>query len=441
MKRLLLTLLLLPVFAHAQIITTIAGGGTILGDGGPATAASFTNPHFLAFDKFGSLFISDFMGCRVRKIDVAGIITTVVGTGIAGVIGDGGPATAAYVKFPEGIACDTFGNLYIADHQNYRIRKVDVSTGIISTFAGTGTVTFTGTGDGGPATAATFYTPADVKFDRKGNLYVSDNSACTIRKINTSGIITNFAGIGHLPGFSGDGGPATAALLNDPGSLAIDDIGNVYIADGQNKRVRKIDTFGIITTVAGTGIALYSGDGIPATSSNVGPLGIAVFNNNVYITDSNLRMRSIDPSGIIHTIVGTGIAGFSGDGGPATNARINESGGIAVDTCGNIYFSDALNVRIRKVTFDTSCGRGDGSLNVRSISPSSFNLYPNPASTSVTISSSDNITSISITNLIGQVLYNQQYNAPQVQIDVADLPKGMYLIRINGSEVRKFVKQ
>jgi hypothetical protein len=139
---------------------------------------------------------------------------------VSGVIGDGGPATAAYVKYPEGLVCDTLGNLYIADHQNYRIRKVDKATGIITTIAGTGVSTLTGTGDGGQATAATFYLPTDIKFDKKGNLYVSDNGACNIRKISPSGIISAVAGIGYSCGFSGDGLPATAAKLNAPGRIS-----------------------------------------------------------------------------------------------------------------------------------------------------------------------------------------------------------------------------
>lgn len=438
MKKILFILLMLPFYGEAQIITTIAGGGSGgTGDGGPATAATFSNPHFLAFDKFGNLFISDFAGCNIRKIDQSGKITTVVGPGSFGVVGDGEPATAAFVKFPEGIACDTFGNLYIADHQNYRIRKVDVSTGIISTIAGTGTATFTGTGDGGPATAATFYTPGDVKFDKKGNLYVSDNSAGTIRKINSSGIITAFAGIGHSSGFSGDGGPATVALFNDPTSLAIDDIGNVYVSDALNKRVRKIDTFGIITTIAGTGIALYNGDGILATTANVGPLGIAFHNSNLYITDSNQRMRRVDPSGIIHTVVGTGETGFSGDGGPATNAKISNGGGITVDSCENIFFSDVLNVRIRKVTFP-HCGY----LSTTEIQKeTSLSIYPNPTTTELTITSTDKINQITITNLIGQTIHTHKYNTEKVEIEVANLPKGIYFIKINNTEVRKFAKQ
>ena len=388
------------------------------------------------------MFVSDFMGCMVRKIDVAGIITTVVGPGSFGVIGDGGPATAAFVKYPEGIVCDTFGNLFIADHQNYRIRKVDVSTGIISTFAGTGTPTFTGTGDGGPATAATFYTPADVIFDKHGNLYVSDNSSCTIRKISPLGIITTFAGIGHSPGFSGDGGPATAAQLNDPTELAIDPIGNMYIADGLNKRVRMIDTFGIITTVAGTGIALYSGDGIPATAANVGPIGVAYFNHSIYITDSISRVRWIDPSGIIHTVVGTGVLGYSGDGGPATNAEINDPGGIIADTCGNIYFSDVLNNRIRKVTFYPACGHNDVTYSPKLMSSNEgTSIYPNPATTSLTISAINKMTNIAINNLTGQAVYTHEYNTEQVEVDIADLPSGIYFIKINGTEVRKFVKE
>ena len=440
MKKLFLFLFFISFSANGQIITTFAGGG-MGGDGSPATAASFTNPHYIAFDRFGNLFISDFTGCRIRKIDTAGIIKTVVGPGTFSVIGDGGPATAAFVKYPEGITCDTFGNLFIADHQNYRIRKVDVFTGIISTIAGTGISSLTGTGDGGPATAAEFYTPADVKFDKRGNLYVSDNSAHTIRRISPAGIITSFAGIGHSPGFSGDGGPASAAQLNHPAALAIDDTGNMYVADQQNKRVRKIDTFGIITTVAGSGVAVYSGDGIPAKMANVGPICIWVFNNNIYITDSNERVRKVDATGIIHTIAGIGISGYSGDGGPATSAEMYGGGGGTTDKCGNVYFSDVDNLRIRKVTFNTACDPSDCVLMPEYILLKSTSVYPNPVTKELIISSAIKVCNIAISNVIGQTIYSNKYNSDKVQIDVSGLASGVYFVKVNGSEVRKFVKQ
>jgi len=353
MKTIVLTLVhyIFSVSAYSQIISTFAGNGIagITGDSGTATAAKIDNPHFCVFDKFGNFYFSQYAGRTIRKINTAGIITTIVGTGLGGFGGDGGPASSATLKFPEGVACDTFGNLYIADHQNFRIRKVNIASGIITTFAGTGSSG--DSGDGGPATAAELF-PSDVCF-YNNNLYVSDILYNEIRKIDVSGIITTYAGTG-IGGFSGDGSLATSAQLFQPDGIAIDKVGNLYIADGGNKRIRKVDTFGIITTIAGTGIGLYSGDGIPATTAQFGPYTIAIDNNNkIYVSDSNQRIRMIDTFGIIHTVAGTGTAGYDGDGIQATLAQINNPGGIRFDACGKMYFSDILNNRIRKIDFLT----------------------------------------------------------------------------------------
>jgi sugar lactone lactonase YvrE len=333
----------------AQMISTFAGIGINgnSGDRGPATAAKINLTGSGVFDTKGNYFFTQQALGTVRKVDPLGIITTIAGPGVFSIIGDGGPATAAYLNFPEGLAIDTADNIYIADHGHCRIRRINKITNVITTYAGSG-ICGDG-GDGGPATLAKF-APADIRFDSRNNLYISDNSSNKIRRISNSGIISTYAGTG-IVGFGGDYGPATNAYLSQPAGIAIDTIGNLYFADGQNYRIRKIDTFGIITTIAGNGVGIYSSDGIPATNASFAPVWITIDKqHNVYSTDSNQRVRMIDPSGIIHTIAGIGIGGYSGDGILATTSEIYAPDGVAIDACGNLYIADAWNYRIRKIT-------------------------------------------------------------------------------------------
>jgi len=231
------------------IITTVAGNGTSVfsGDGGPAISAGMYYPTSVAFDAAGNLFIAASGDCRIRKVDASGIITTVAGSGVFGYSGDGGQAILAAIKQPQAIAFDANGNLYIADATN-RIRKIDSSTNIITTIAGNGTQGFAG--DGGPSTAAVLYAPYGLAFDAADNLYIADWGNNAVRMINTSGIISTVAG-DTTAGYSGDGGPATAASLHSPYSVAFDAAGNMYISDYQNYAIRKVNTSGIISTFAG----------------------------------------------------------------------------------------------------------------------------------------------------------------------------------------------
>ena len=335
-------------------ITTVAGDGTVgfTGDGGPATGASLNSPAGVTADAAGNLYIADFFNHAIRKVDAGGTITTVADNGIAGFSGDGGPATSAQLSFPDGVAFDAAGNLFIADRNNHRIRKVDAATRIITTVAGDGTAAFAG--DGGLATAASLSSPWGVALDAAGNIFIVDNGNDSIRRVDAStGIITTVAGTG-TQGFSGDGGPATSAMLNFPTGVAVDTAGNFYIADQANHRVRKVDTGGTITTVAGTGTAGFSGDGGPATSAMlIFPWGVAVDTaGNLFITDrNNHRIRKVDTTGTIRTVAGTGTQGFSGDDGPATSADMNFPSGVTLDAAGNIFTSEQGNNRVRRVTF------------------------------------------------------------------------------------------
>ena len=348
------SLLTAPRLCRAQgSMSTVAGSGVTAfgGDGGQATAAWLRSPNGVAVDSAGNLYIADAGNFRIRKVNTAGIISTVAGNGTLLFSGDGGPATNAGLNLMSthiGLAVDSAGNLYFSDSGNNRIRKVDAG-GTITTVAGNGQLVFSG--DGGPATNASIWRPGGVAVDSAGNLYIADVLHARVRKVDTAGIITTVAGSGAL-GFSGDGGPATSAAFNAPAAVAVDGAGNLYIADQTAQRVRKVNTAGIITTVAGNGVPGFSGDGGPATSAQfLGVMGIAADSaGNVYIVDSNNnRIRKVDASGVVTTVAGRGVSGFSGDGGSATNASVSLPGDVAVDASGNLYIADTGNDRIRKV--------------------------------------------------------------------------------------------
>ncbi len=352
------------------IITTVAGNGaaSFTGDGGPATAASLNGPFGVALDLSGNLLIADLGNNRVRKVDHATqTITTVAGNGTGTFSGDGGPATVASLNGPNGLAVDSSGNLFIADKSNFRIRKVDHATQIITTVAGNGTGAFSG--DGGAATNAGIV-PETVAVDSSGNLFIGDFSNNRVRKVDTGGTITTFAGNG-TGAFSGDGGPATSASLFFPRGVTLDSAGNLFIADSNNVRIRKVDLSGNISTVAGNGNFNFSGDGGPATSAGMAPTGVAVDSaGNLFSADpagpgqGENRVRRIDHSTqIITTVAGDGNRSFLGDGGPATSASLQAPQGVAQDAAGNIFVSDAINNRVRMVdhatqTITTVAGSG-----------------------------------------------------------------------------------
>ncbi len=353
-------LLAIGRLAEAQMqlvagISTYAGNGTtgFSGDGGPATSAGLNRTEGVATDGAGNLYIADWQNNRIRKVDVVtGVITTVAGNGTAGFSGDGAAATSAMLKGPTGVVVDTAGNLYIADQANNRVRKVDVGTGVITTIAGNGTAGFSG--DGAVATSAAMYSPTDLAFDGAGNLYIAYNANNRIRKVAAgTGIITTVAGNGTA-GFSGNGGAATSAALNQPAGIVIDGAGNLYIADVANNRIRKVATgTGIITTYAGNGTAGFAGDGGAATSAQFSTPARVTLDKagNLFVADQgNNRVREIfAATGIITTVAGNGTQGFSGDGGPGTAAAFNTPLGIAIDSAGSLYISDFGNNRIRKL--------------------------------------------------------------------------------------------
>jgi trimeric autotransporter adhesin len=345
-----------PLSALAQtttryVISTLAGTGTagFSGDGEPATTATFSNPTGIAVDSSLTVFIADQLNQCIRQVQAAnGLISTIAGDNQQGLFGDGKAASAASFYDPIGVAVDANGDYYIADWGNNSIRKV--SAGIITTFAGSGTAAGGFSGDGGAPASALLAHPIAVAVDRNGSVYIADYGNNRIRKV-ANNVITTVAGSDATA--LGDGGAATKARLKSPKGVAVDAGGNIYIADTGNHRVRRVDaTTGIITTVAGIDVPGFSGDGGAAASAALNyPQGVAVdANGDVFISDtSNFRIRRVS-KGIITTISGSGRAGYKGDGGIATSAWLKFPAGIVLDGSGNIYIADTQNNVIRKLT-------------------------------------------------------------------------------------------
>jgi sugar lactone lactonase YvrE len=436
-----MSLLLAAVAANAQYnINTIAGNGTsgFSGDGGPATNAMLSAPYGVAVDASGNVYIPDGNNNRLRMVSPTGTITTIAGTGTAGYTGDGSAATNAELKNPTGVALDASGNIYIADGGNNVIRKINGS-GIITTIAGTGTAGFSG--DGGLATNATLDFPCCVAIDKNGNVLIADLLNQRIRKIDhTSTNINTIAGNG-TSGFSGDGAAATNAELANPFGVAVDNSGNVYIADQFNDRVRMVtNTTKFISTIAGNGTASYSGDNGPATAAELDrPFSLSLDGfGDIYVADySNNRIRRIDIGDSIFTVAGTGVAGFSGDGGPALSADLKGPSGITIDPLGNLYISDQSNDRIRELTNITA------GINELKINNEQLKIYPNP---------SNGLFNLSIRNLelgmkytidvysvLGEKTYSSGLLIPnlstgqvdsQFVIDMTGSPAGIYMYRV-----------
>ncbi|MHB8260539.1 MAG: NHL domain-containing protein [Bacteroidia bacterium] len=419
------------LYTNAQIITTVAGRDSAgyTGDGGQATAAKLDLPYDITFDAIGNMYIADEFNHCIRKVNTLGIITTIAGTGTHGFIGDGGQATAAKLDYPRGVKVDATGNLYISDSENNRIRKINTA-GIITTVAGNGTAGYSG--DGGQATTAGLYNPNGVAFDALGNMYIPDDYNNRVRMINTAGIITTIAGTGTAT-YSGDGGQASVAELNFPSGVCLDAAGNLYIADQSNNRIRKINTAGVISTFVGNGTAGSSGDMGQATVAEINaPFGV-VFDasGNLYIADrSNQRIRKVNTTGIISTIAGTGTSGYTGDMGQATAAELSSPFGVTIDAAGNLYIADDFNNRIRKVANVVQAG-------INQVTNSNeVTIYPNPAKEIINVKLGiiNSTTTLQITDMLGNTVKQFIiYNSP-FQISTADLSEGIYTISISSNE-------
>jgi uncharacterized protein (TIGR03437 family) len=341
----------------AYTIQTVAGS-SYMGDGGPATAAQIGSIQGVAVDGKGNLYLSDTDNSRVRKVDTAGIITTIAGNGTAGFSGDGGPASGAQLNLPYGLALDAAGNLYIADLGNNRVRRVGPD-GVIVTIAGTGVEGYSG--DNVQAIGAQLYAPRNVALDAANNLYISEFEGHRVRKVTPAGVISTVAGTG-VAGYSGDTGPAILAQLNFPAGLAVDRTGALYIADSGNSRVRKILPGGVICTyLVSTPTAMPVANPIELST----PTGVAVDQSlTLYVSDASGRVYSYTAAGVWAPFAGTGAFGYAGDGGPAASAELMEaSHDVAADLTGDVFIADGMRVReVSAATGDIATVAGDGYL-------------------------------------------------------------------------------
>ena len=369
-------------------------GGPGFGVAGEATSAQLIDPSGVAVDGLGSVYIANTLGNRIQRVDPSGTITNIAGIGTFGYSGDGGLATDATFDEPVAVTVDGVGNVYVADQDNHAIRRID-TFGIITTIAGLGPdgAEYDPADDGGPAVVAHLSSPRGVTLDAQGNLYIADTGNRRIRKIDASGIITTVAGNGNAAyRAADDGGPAIDAQTQ-ASSVAVDDAGNLYIGDGNNERIRKIDTTGLITTFAGTGTLGFSGDGGPAANAQLAfPTGIAIDGGgSLLIADeSNQRIRRIDASGVIATVAGNGTTGSIGDGGAATSAPLSQPT-MRLDSHGNLYITDTTHssgASIRPAMITTVAGDGTSGNGADGVAATASHLsFP----TNVALDGNDNL--------------------------------------------------
>lgn len=422
-----------PAGATAQgIMTTVAGNGThgTGGDGGLAIMAQMAQPSDVCIDKAGNLYIAEFDNASVRKVDAAtSIISTVY--------------VDTFSLFLHHVCVDTIGNIYFATTSNW-IKKIDATSHMVTIIAGDTTGVGGYSGDGIPAFNAKLNNPCGLATDLAGNLYIADFGNSRIRKINAStGIITTIAGNGTR-GFGGDGGPATASTLFCPLAISLDKAGNIFFSDDSNYVVRKISAgTGIITSIAGTqGTIGFGGDGGPATNAIIGDItGLCVDDTgNVYIDDYSCSCRKISAAtGLINRIAGfTDTSGYNGDGGCATQSLMNSLEGVCINpVTGNLYIADQNNDRIRMIT--QTGGSCPTEVNA---SPVLYapEIFPNPASNTFIIKTSAENMDLEMRNLEGQTVYSEKLHGFQSSIDISDLAPGVYCVIVSNATERRLLK-
>ena len=462
------------------LVSTFAGSGNVGSADGNGIATSFNLPTVVTIDSFGNIFVVDRSNHKIRKITPSGDVTTFAGSGSSG--SADGVGTAASFKYPDGAVFDSQNNLFISDQSNHKIRKI-TPDGTVTTFAGTGTI---GSANGF-GTTASFYYPAGIAVDANDNLLVADYGNNKIRKITPDGTVSTFAGTGVAG--SADGNLATAQF-NGATGVCVDSFGNVFVADYYNNKIRKINTLGDVSTIAGTG-AIGSDDGIGTTASFHYPAIVAVdANNNLFITDEeNHKIRKITTDGMVSTYAGNGTLGAAD--GVSTLAQFNYPTGVAIDISNNIFVCDYGNNKIRKIntygfsispalptglSFDTATGtisgtpiidspatnytvtatningvssfvvniRVDAQLGLPNFNASNLQIYPNPVKDILNISASENIAEIIISNLLGQKIISNTNLSSKEKIDVSNFVNGYYLVQTtigNTTKTTKFLKQ
>jgi len=410
-----------PLSIKAQTVSTLAGSGTLGYVDGTGTSASFNNPWGVYAASNGDVYVSDTYNHVIRKITLSGVVTTFVGSGVAG--GADGTGTAATFNGPSGICGDLTGNLFVIDYFGNKIRKI-TPAGDVTTIAGSGSAGFAN----GNGTAASFSAPYDICIDSDGNLYVTDATNHSIRKITQAGDVTTFAGLG-TPG-SQDGTTSNATFSN-PLGIAIDGANNIYICDVGNSKIRKITAAGVVSTLAGTGTG-GSADGPGSAATFYNNFGLCVdANGNLYVADSyNNKIRKILPDGTVSTYAGTGTAGM--DNGGLSTASFDRPHNICIDALGNFYIADTFNRLIRKIT--TSFASIDENNQVPV-----FSLAPNPTSSIITLTIDEPIVSVTVFNVLGEQVLSETHST----FSVASLPSGVYLIQLQtqkGIAMQRFVK-
>jgi sugar lactone lactonase YvrE len=457
-----------------RIVSTFAGSGSVGSADGNGTTASFNLPTVVTLDSFENIFVVDRMNNKIRKITPDGTVSTFAGSGANG-SADGDASTASF-HYPDGAVFDSQNNLFVSDQSNHKIRKI-TPDGTVSTFAGTGVI---GSTDGA-GNIASFYYPAGMSVDANDNIYVADYGNNKIRKITQDGTVATFAGTG-IAG-SADGTVLTAQF-NGATGLGIDSYGNVFVADYYNNKIRKIDTNGDVTTVAGSG-TIGSADGFGANATFYYPAIVAVdSNNNLFITDEeNHKIRKIDTAGEVTTYAGTGVMGNAD--GLVNTAQFNSSTGVTVASNHNVYVCDYGNNKIRKINeygysispnlpdgllFDTTTGIISGTpttvlastdftvtasnpdgissfiinitigqLGVPNFDTTSIKVYPNPVKDILNITAPTAISEIKISNLLGQEIISKSNLSSQENISISNLTKGSYLVKVTfGDSVKTF---
>lgn len=431
----------LSVSSHAQVINAFAGNHTqgYMGDGASALSAECFAPAGITVDSVGNIYFCDLGNSVVRKINTSGVISTVAGNGIQGFSGNGGPATAAKLYQPTSVAVDNHGNIFFTDDGNNMIRKVDAS-GIITTIAGTGTAG--SLGNYGPAVAAQLSGPSGIALDHKGQVYIADVYNNAVRIIDTTGMIYNIAG-GSGPGSIGNGGSAILCALYYPKGVTLDSAGNIFIVDQGNQAIRRINTGGVINGYAGNGTAGYSGDGGYGYMAELNnPTEVATDRaGNLYVADySNHRIRKVKPSGYISTVAGNGTSGYSGDGGSPLAAQMAGPYGVAVDRNNKLYITDEINNVIRVIDMTT------GVENELSLSDNHLKVYPNPTEGALTIEvpATKVAAEMTVVDVTGRTVQTYSFAASNQspKVAVSGLANGTYFVSVSaGNNVyrEKFV--